>query len=103
MDPFVRRLVQRMADPSRPLSRNRHFHTFDSPEGRKAQRIFKRLTALKRELEACQKAGGTYSMERQEEDGKVRVEITVGKIRSRRVLILEAAEAELLEVLKERS
>src|SRR5438045_1366398 len=36
MDPFVRRLVQRMSDPKRPLSRNKHFHTFESPEGRAA-------------------------------------------------------------------
>ena len=41
MDPFVRRLVERLQDPEQPLSRNRHFHTFDSPEGRTALRVFR--------------------------------------------------------------
>jgi hypothetical protein len=100
MDPFVRRLVQRMADPARPLSRNRHFHTFDSPEGKEAQRVFKRLTALKRDLDACEKAGGSYAMKRREGDGKIQLEIAVSRIKSRRTVVLEPAEAELLELLR---
>jgi hypothetical protein len=99
MDPFVRRLIQRMSDPKRPLSRNKHFHTFESPEGRAALKIFKRLSALKRDLAACEKSGGTYSVTQQETEGKVRVEITLERLRSRRTVTLEPAELELLEGL----
>lgn len=99
MDPFVRRLVQRMSDPKRPLSRNKHFHTFDSPEGRAALKIFKRLTALKRDMGECEKAGGTYSVKKHQADGKVRVEITLERLRSRRTVTLEPVELDLLEAL----
>ncbi|MBK7863334.1 MAG: hypothetical protein IPJ65_32990 [Archangiaceae bacterium] len=99
MDPFVRRLVQRMSDPARPLSRNKHFHTFESPEGRAALKIFKRLTALKRDMHDCQKFGGSCSVQKHEADGKVRVEITLERIRSRRTVTLEPVELELLEGL----
>jgi hypothetical protein len=88
-----------MSDPKRPLSRNRHFHTFDSPEGRAAMKIFKRLTALKRDMNDCRKGGGSYQVEKREADGKVRVEITLERIRSRRTVILEPVELELLEGL----
>jgi len=100
MDPFVRRLVQRMSDPKRPLSRNKHFHTFESPEGKAAMKMFRRLTALKKDMSECEKAGGTYKVEKHEADGKVRVEITLERIRSKRTVTLEPSELELLEGLK---
>src|SRR5262245_1564318 len=99
MDPFVRRLVQRMSDPKRPLSRNKHFHTFESPEGKAAMKIFRRLTALKKDIAECEKSGGSYKVSRHVEDGKVRVDITLERIRSRRTVTLEPAELELLEGL----
>src|SRR3954468_23713282 len=99
MDPFVRRLVQRMSDPKRPLSRNKHFHTFESPEGRAAMKIFKRLTALKRDMHDCKSSGGSCTVKRHEDDGKVRVEITLERLRSRRTVTLEPVELELLEAL----
>jgi hypothetical protein len=99
MDPFVRRLVQRMSDPKRPLSRNKHFHTFESPEGRAAMKIFRRLTALKRDMSDCEKSGGQCSVHKHEADGKVRVEITLERLRSRRTVTLEPVELELLEAL----
>ena len=99
MDPFVRRLVQRMSDPSRPLSRNKHFHTFESPEGRAAMKIFKRLSALKKDMQECEKSGGSCSVKKHEADGKVRVEITIERIRSRRTVTLDSIELELLEKL----
>ena len=99
MDPFVRRLVQRMSDPARPLSRNKHFHTFESPEGKAAMKIFKRLSALKRDMHECQQAGGSFTVQKLETDGKVRVEIVLERLRSRRTVMLEAIELELLEGL----
>lgn len=99
MDPFVRRLVQRLSDPGRPLSRNKHFHTFESPEGKAAMKIFKRLSALKRDMQECEQTGGTCSVKEQEADGKVRVEITLERLRSRRTVTLEPAELELLQAM----
>lgn len=57
MDPFVRQLVQRMHDPKRPLSRNRHFHTFSTPEGRRAMQMSRRLRSLQRDILSCAEAG----------------------------------------------
>ncbi|MBL8952887.1 MAG: hypothetical protein JNK82_19065 [Myxococcaceae bacterium] len=96
MDPFVRRLVLRMADPTRPLSRNKHFHTFESPEGKAAMKVFRRLTALRKDINACEKAGGTWKVEQHEADGKLKVELTLMSIRARRTVVLEPAELELL-------
>jgi hypothetical protein len=59
MDSFVRRLVKRLLEEGRPLSRNRHFHTFDTPEGRTALRTARRLRALHRDvLRALAEGGG---------------------------------------------
>lgn len=88
-----------MSDPGRPLSRNRHFHTFESPEGRAALKIFKRLVALKRDMRACEQSGGLCRVEQLKREGKVKVEITLERLRSRRTVTLEAAELELLEAL----
>ena len=97
MDPFVRKLVERLADPKRPLSRNRHFHTFESPEGKAAMKIFKRLTALRRDIDACEKAGGTTEVKKHENEGKVQVLVTLERIRSRRTVTLDEAELDLLQ------
>jgi hypothetical protein len=99
MDPFVRKLVERLADPQRPLSRNRHFHTFESPEGKAAMKIFKRLTALKRDIDDCEKAGGSYEVQRLEAKDQVQVQVTLERLRSRRTVILEEAELDLLQRL----
>ena len=99
MDPFVRKLVLRLFDEGAPLSRNRHFHTFESPEGKAAMKIFKRLQALKRDLDACEQAGGTWSVKTEDDGEKVRVELTLQRIRSRRMVILEEAELDLLQRL----
>lgn len=57
MDAFLRRLVQRLNDPDTPLTRNRHFHTFETPEGKRALRISKRLRVLQREILDCSANG----------------------------------------------
>jgi hypothetical protein len=62
MDRFVRRLVERLLTEGRPLSRNRHFHTFDTPEGRTALCTARRLRALQRDVTRCLLEGGVVSL-----------------------------------------
>ena len=97
MDPFVRRLVERLHDPTRPLSRNRHFHTFDTPEGRSAMRVSRRLKSLQRDILACHKEGSRACFYRRRgPDGQVRIELLMERIQGRRVSMLQNAEFELL-------
>jgi hypothetical protein len=62
MDSFVRRLVERLVAEGRPLSRNRHFHTFDTKEGRLALRAARRLRALQRDVIRCIAEGGQVTL-----------------------------------------
>jgi hypothetical protein len=59
MDAFVRRLVEHLVAEGRPLSRNRHFHTFETPEGRLALRTARRLRALRRAILRAAAEGGS--------------------------------------------
>jgi hypothetical protein len=100
MDPFVRRLVERLHDPTRPLSRNRHFHTFDTPEGRSALKVSRRLKSLQRDIMACHKEGRPARFSRQlGVDGETRIELLMERIQGRRVSMLQDAEFELLAQL----
>jgi hypothetical protein len=100
MDPFVRRLVERLHDPTRPLSRNRHFHTFDTPEGRSALKVSRRLKSLQRDIMACHKEGSRARFFRQVgPDGQTRIELQMERIQGRRVSLLQDAEFELLSQL----
>ena len=100
MDPFVRRLVERLHDPARPLSRNRHFHTFDTPEGRLALRVSRRLKSLQRDIMACRKEGCPARFSRQlGPEGETRIELQMDRIQGRRVSLLQDAEFELLALL----
>ncbi|WNG15053.1 hypothetical protein [Cystobacter fuscus] len=97
MDPFVRRLVERLHDPAKPLSRNRHFHTFDTPEGRMALKVFRRLNSIHRDILACVKEGRRARLFRHVNDeGEHRIELHFERIAGRRVSHLKAAELELL-------
>lgn len=100
MDPFVRRLVERLHDPTRPLSRNRHFHTFDTPEGRSALKVSRRLKSLQRDILSCHKEGSRPRFCRQVgPDGETRIELQMERIQGRRVSLLQDAEFELLAQL----
>jgi hypothetical protein len=100
MDPFVRRLIQRLNDPSSPLTRNRHFHTFDTPEGRLALRTSRRLKALRKDILRCQQAGELPQVEFQVDvEGQHRVELRFEGIKGRRSSLLRQAEYELLREL----
>jgi hypothetical protein len=99
MDLFVRRLVERMHDPGAPLSRNRHFHVFDSPEGRVALRLSRRLKALQADLLAAQHEGTAPTATFSKAEGVVKVEIRFTHLRSLRLTTLSEAEFELLCLL----
>lgn len=100
MDPFVRKLVLRLFDEGAPLSRNRHFHTFDSPEGKQAMRISRRLKALQLDIEKCVKAGGDSKVvATRDAQGVVKVEISLVQLRSKRLTTLDEVEFELLRNL----
>lgn len=96
MDPFVRRLVRRLNDPARPLSRNRHFHTFETPEGKQAMRIHRRLRALQRQILACRAEGGAVQLIQAEAGGEARVELRMDRISGRSMSMLREDELELL-------
>ncbi|HZN93770.1 MAG TPA: hypothetical protein VFB81_13760 [Myxococcales bacterium] len=103
MDPFVQRLIKRLHHPSQPLSRNRHFATFDTPEGRMALRISRRLKSLQKDILQCLGEGGQVCFARREgtdgQEGEHRIELTLRRLRGRRVSMLVGAEFELLRDL----
>jgi len=100
MDPFVRRLVERLHDPARPLSRNRHFHTFDTPEGRLALKVSRRLRSLHQDILACLREGRRARLFRHVDPaGEHRIELHFERIAGRRVSHLKKAELELLAQL----
>lgn len=97
MDPFVRRLVERLLDPTAPLSRNRHFQTFESPEGRRALRVSRRLEALAQSILECRRLGGASSVKTSPgERGELRVELRLKQLAARRVTLLDEDEFKLL-------
>jgi hypothetical protein len=97
MDPFVRRLVERLNDPSRPLSRNRHFHTFETPEGRLALRTSRRLLGLQRDILASAEEGCRPRVTRSTNAaGEVEVEVSFERVKGKRISRLLDAEFELL-------
>lgn len=100
MDPFVRKLVLRLFDEGAPLSRNRHFHTFESPEGKQAMRISRRLKALQLDIAKCREAGGdSRVLATRDGNGVVKVEIRLQHLRSTRMTVLDEMEFELLRTL----
>ena len=100
MDPFIQRLIQRLLDPARPLSRNRHFHTFETPEGRQALRTSRRLRSLQQDILACRAEGGAARcVPAQDAEGQLQVELQLERVKGRRVSVLPQAEWELLNGL----
>ncbi len=81
-----------MHEPGAPLSRNKHFHTFDNALGREALAVSKRLKALSAALAS---ATGTPAV-RKVDGKKVKVEIEFGGVRARRTTVLDEGEFELL-------
>ncbi len=96
MDPFVRQLVGRLLDPAAPLSRNRHFHTFEDELGRQALKVSRRLRALEDELRQIEAKGGRTRAAFSEVSGRVQVVLELEHLSLRRSAVLEPAEFELL-------
>ena len=96
MDSFVRRLVERLLEPSRPLSRNRHFHTFETPEGRRALTLARRLRGLARDVRRCMERGAPPEVREDGSAGDLRVELRFDDVAGRRTAFLSADEYTLL-------
>jgi hypothetical protein len=100
MDRFVRRLVERLLSEGRPLSRNRHFHTFDTPEGRTALRTARRLRALQRDVLRCLDEGGNVSLKARPGLGVARaLELCIAQKVGTHRAFLSKDELELLRAL----
>ncbi len=99
MDPFVRKLVLRIFDEGAPLSRNRHFHTFETDEGKRALRISRRLKALRADIVKCREQGGESEIVTTRQGDDVKVQISIKALKSTRQTTLEEAEFELLRRL----
>ena len=100
MNAFVRRLIERLHSPGTPLSRNRHFHTFDTPEGRAALRISRRLRSLQTDVLKTEREGlrSTF-VRRLETTGELQVEIRFERFNGKRIAVLTNEEFELLLAL----
>ncbi len=96
MDSFVRRLVQRLLEPSLPLSRNRHFHTFETPEGRRALTVARRLRGLARDVRRCLDRGAPPEVRAEGGNGDLRVELRFEDVAGRRTAFLTEEEYALL-------
>ncbi|MGQ0508839.1 MAG: hypothetical protein ACT4TC_26355 [Myxococcaceae bacterium] len=100
MDPFVQRLVRRLLDPAKPLSRNRHFHTFDTPEGRAALRLSRRLLSLHKDIQLCLREGKrAFVIRRADGEEHLRMELRFERIHGHRVTFIPVDEYELLLAL----
>jgi hypothetical protein len=88
--------VERLHDPARPLSRNRHFHTFDNPLGKAALKVSRMLTALQKDIEQARAQGQSPQVTRIDTGEDVRIEVKVPKLKGTRTTRLEVAEFELL-------
>ncbi len=97
MQDYVRRLVVRIGDKDRPLSRNRHFHTFATRLGRKAVKLSRQLRSLARSLVDQTAHGGSLRLERLG-DGQtgLRLCLHLERLKAKRTVYLSPAEWELL-------
>ena len=74
MKRFVYQLVERLADPATPLSRNRHFALFSTPAGRRALRLHRHLASLAADL-TKHREEASLAVDEKEGGLEVRVEI----------------------------
>ena len=99
MDSFVRRLVERLLEPSLPLSRNRHFHTFETPEGKRALTLARRLRGLARDIRRSLERGTRPQVCEEGTEGDLRVELRFDDLAGRRTAFLTGEEYALLRRL----
>jgi hypothetical protein len=96
MDSFVRRLVERLLEPSRPLSRNRHFHTFETPEGKRALTLARRLRGLARDVRRCTERGLPPEVREEGVNGGLKIQLVFDDLAGRRTAFLTGEEYALL-------
>ena len=97
MHDFVRRLVVRIGESGRPLSRNKHFHTFDSPLGRQALKLSRQLRSISKDLLAQAQEGAQVRVEQQADGtGKLRILLQFARLKAKRTVFLSQGEWELL-------
>jgi hypothetical protein len=95
MREFLYRLVQRLHDEARPLSRNKHFHTFADAESRRALRIDRHLRDLELRLAELRERGEPPRV-RHLADGGVQIVLRHRDLDLVRTATLSAEEAQLL-------
>jgi hypothetical protein len=95
MREFLYRLVQRLHDDARPLSRNKHFHAFDR-DTRRALRIDRHLRDLETHLEKLRERGQRPRVRRLP-DGGVQLVLPHPTLAVVRTATLTREEVELLE------
>jgi hypothetical protein len=94
MRDFLYRLVERLHDEERPLSRNQHFHVFEG-SGQKALRIDRHLRDLEAQLSRMQ-ARGERPRVRPTKEGGVQLVLRDPKVAVVRTATLSAEEAAIL-------
>jgi hypothetical protein len=94
MREFLYRLVQRLHDEARPLSRNKHFHAFDK-DTRRALRIDRHLRDLEMHLEKLRERGQRPRV-RSLPDGGVQMVLAHPTLSVVRTATLSAEEVALL-------
>ena len=95
MREFLYRLVQRLHDEARPLSRNKHFHVFGDEESRRALRIDRHLRDLEVRLTELRERGEPPRV-RHLPDGSVQLVLRHREMGLVRTATLTAQEAHLL-------
>ena len=97
MHDYVRRLVVRIGERGKPMSRNRHFHTFATPLGRRALKISRQLHSVALDILTQARIGGRIVVEHVEgRTPGVRLSMELEHIKARRTTWLSRSEWELL-------
>jgi len=95
MREFLYRLVRRLHDEARPLSRNKHFHAFNDGETRRALHIDRHLRDLELRLASLREQGERPRV-RALPDGGVQLVLRHPDLAVVRTATLTAEEARLL-------
>jgi hypothetical protein len=95
MREFLYRLVHRLHDEARPLSRNKHFHAFEG-ESRRALRIDRHLRDLEAHLSALRDGGGERPRLRALSDGGMQLVLLHPTLAVVRTATLSPEEVRLL-------
>ena len=91
---FVRKLVERLADRTAPLSRNRHHALLSSPEGLRARRLAARLRGLEDDFA---KYGDDVALHVEDDAGGLQIRLEIRSIKLVRESRLSADDVAILE------